>query len=112
MQPSARLRDRIRLHRRGKPRPRRYPEALRREILAYAREQRDEGVSLALVAARLGLSVYTLYEWLGATRRRAAAFRQVEVAAPQTARLVLVTPQGYRLEGDVESLGLLLRMLT
>ena len=101
---------RIRRHRQSQPRRRRYPEDLRREIVTHVRAERRRGKSIEAVAEKLGMSPFTLYDWLHAGAPSRGGFRRVQVAA--TARpATLVTPQGYRLEGDAESVAAVLRAL-
>jgi hypothetical protein len=103
-----RLREQIQRHRANRSRPNlRYPTRLRQAIVTYTTGRLAGGSGLHAVARSLGLSPNTLYGWLGATGPR-GGFRPVRVVAsmaaspragatPQTA--VVVTPQGYRVEG-------------
>lgn len=101
---------RIRRHRQSRPRPQRYPEDLHREIVMHVRAERTRGESIEAVAEKLGMSPFTLYEWLREVAPSRGGFRRVQVtAAPRPA--TLVTPQGYRLEGDAESVAAVLRAL-
>ena len=117
----ARLRDQIERHRAGKTRPNlRFPATLRREILQYAQEHRVGGEGVHAIARGLSLNPNTLYGWLGAEGRR-GSFRPVRVvatgatsSAPEVVArgAVLVTPQGFRVEGLApETLAALLRAL-
>lgn len=94
-------------------RSRRYPRHLRDEIIACAEEGRAQGTTLSVVARRLGLPAHTLYGWLSASEER-PAFHPVRVLPGSTSSSpVLVTPQGYRIEGlEVSSLVALLRELS
>lgn len=94
----------------------RYPENLRAEIVAVTRANRTAGRSVCRLAREIGVSAPTLIEWL----RRPARGRLREVAvapAPvptigSTTKLVLVTPQGFRIEGlDLAGLVTVLRDL-
>lgn len=91
---------------------RRYPPELQRLAVSVARER--SGEPLAHLAGELGISVVSLQRWL--EQSEPVQFRPVEISfeAPSTgaAGPVLVTPQGYRVEGlGVESLAALLRAL-
>lgn len=77
----------------------RCPAGLRSEVVTYAQSRRGSGVGVRLIAVELGLSASGLSRWL----KREGRFRSVRVAQAESvavsAGLVLVTPQGYRLEG-------------
>lgn len=111
---AARLRRELERQSRRRER-RRYPAALRREAIAYAREQRDEGVSILRIAGALGLRVGTLRNWLGRRSPVAqAAFQRVELVAARAVStpaqpLVVTTPRGLRIEGlDLDTLARLI----
>ena len=101
----------------------RCPARLRLRIVAYALQCREHGEAVADIAGRLGLVESTLGRWLRRERaeERVAAFRPVSIvpvapapgdAGSGAARLTLVTPGGYRVEGlDVESAAYLLRVM-
>ena len=93
------LRGRIGRHRRSAPYPHRYPEDLREEIVRHARGRQADGESVEAVATRLGMSPFTLYEWLRRVGRRSRGFRRVQVESPPAGPVSLVTPAGYWLEG-------------
>jgi len=101
----------IRHHRRTATRTQRYPGALRRRILARVRASRAAGESVPAIARGLGLSTWTLYGWLREATPPRPGFRPVQLL-PTPARAALVTPQGYRLEGDAESLAAVLKALS
>src|SRR5438309_6290937 len=92
------------LGRRG--RTTRIPNAVRSQVLAYARRQRAAGHSWTRIAHTVGLSVGSLKNWsrLPAPARMLVP---VAVAAPTAvatsvvppAALVVVSPGGYRVEG-------------
>ena len=87
------LSARIRQYRqRGSSRPGRHPEALRREIVSHAQSRRSGGESIEAVAKSLGMSPFTLYEWLrgGATPGRRRDFRRVH-RSPNASRATLVS---------------------
>jgi transposase len=90
---------------------------LRKEIVAYARIEVAAGASIRGTARQLGMSVNTLARWLAERRGQASSgFRpvQMEPEQGQQARrdLVLVSPDGYRVEGlEVEQVLTLLSRL-
>jgi DNA invertase Pin-like site-specific DNA recombinase len=79
-----------------------YPEELQEEAIGCAQAAVAQGQSVRGVAAALGVSHGTLYRWL---EKRGGQLRKVEVVQSEVVRcerssnLVLVTPQGYRVEG-------------
>lgn len=95
----------------------RYPEALRVEAVACAREGLASGASLGEVASRLGIGIPTLSRWL--EQGGVVGLREVEVLEPclpaggvVSAGVVLVTPSGHRVEGlELAQLAELLRAL-
>lgn len=109
---------------------RRYPEDLKGRALAFARKRRKAGASYDAVAAELGISVMTVWEWLKgpAGKRRLKAGKKpallrpallpVEVVAakegdPGKGGPVLVTKDGVRVEGlSIEEIAALLRGLS
>ena len=95
------LRARIRKAAGRKPsHRRRYPAELRRDAGRYAAERCRSGSSVKRVAAELGLSAPTLGIWTQEYRDNQPAIRPVAVAeANPASSAVLVTPQGYRIEG-------------
>ena len=95
----------------------RYPGEVRAEVVTLARAGRAAGRSLRSLARAVGLSVPTLTGWL--RRPTPGRLRRVTVApspspaivAPER-RLVLVTPQGFRVEGlDLATMVTMLRRL-
>ena len=97
------------LHRKRPGRRHRYPAELRAEVVAAARAL-DQPISRT--ARELGLSVFTLHDWL---RREDPAMKPVVVAADLSASLAvsLVTPTGFRIEGLDEAAAIrLLRALS
>ena len=105
------LRTRIARHRRSAPHPHRYPEDLREEIVRHARGRQADGESVEAVATSLEMSPFTLYEWLRKGGHRSRGFRRVQVESGQGGSVSLVTPGGYRLEGDAASLAAVLKAL-
>ena len=96
----------------------RYPAAFRAAALARARPRLERGVSIARVARDLGLPTQSLGRWLRRPPRPAAAsLRPVAVvpapaSTPRPTGLVLLTPQGHRVEGfDRDGLIAVLRAL-
>lgn len=79
----------------------RTPPGLRDEIVVWARKQRAEGLVLGPIAAAIGLGESTLGKWL-APADGPGELRPVRVSADVASgrtSLVVVTPEGYRLEG-------------
>jgi hypothetical protein len=111
------VRSTIRRCARGKhPNAVRYPAAVRDAVVALARTQLGQGQSLAGVARGVGVSFPTLTTWLAGPAE--PALRPVTLApvpdpvATPPATLVLVTPEGFRVEGlDGETLVAVLRSL-
>jgi hypothetical protein len=105
-----RLRSRLKAHGRGKvPRGVRYPAELRAEVVGLAREGQGVGMRGGALAKQLGLPPGTITRWgRHVPRRRLRRIRIVPtlpaVMLPLSAP-VLVTPQGWRVEGlDVATL--------
>jgi hypothetical protein len=105
-----RLRARLQACSRGRaPRGVRYPAELRAEVVRLAREGQGAGVQAGALAKQLGLPAATITRWGGPAphprvrRIRIAAGPPAVTASP--AAPVLVTPQGWRIEGlDVATL--------
>jgi transposase-like protein len=95
-----------------------YPEELREEALGCVHAARAQGRSLRELAVDLGVGASSLYSWVAIAKQaergqdlagkvvaRPVAVRRVEVIPDARGRsecsggLVLVTPQGYRVEG-------------
>ena len=91
----------------------RYTPALRRRAVVIARKRRGAGVAIAVVARELGVRPRALRLWLQTPAR--PRLRRVAIAAAPVAavdRPVLITPQGFRVEGlDAADLVALLRAL-
>jgi hypothetical protein len=106
------LRSRLRPLTRGKsPTSIRYPPAVRAEILGLAQQAQAAGISRGRLAADLGLPRWTITRWQRRAPRR--PLRRIAIgpepaaSGPTPARpgLVLVTPQGWRIEGlDLDTL--------
>jgi len=84
---------------------RRYSEGLRAEAVAHLRRRVKGGGSVETVASELGVSGWTLVRW---SRKESAGksskLRRVKVVPESTevtttAKVTLVTPDGYRIEG-------------
>jgi len=95
----------------------RYPGSFRDAVIALARTRVRHGQSLAHVAREVGVSFPTLAAWLERPER--PSLRPVAVAPeldPPTERrapVVLITPQGFRVEGlDGAALVAVLRALS
>jgi hypothetical protein len=105
-----RLRSRLEALSRGKaPRGVRYPVELRTEVIALAREAPGAGLRAGALAKQLGLPPGTITRWSRHVPRR--RLRRITIAPALPALLpppsapVLVTPQGWRIEGlDVATL--------
>ena len=90
----------------------RYTPALRRRAVVIARKRQDAGVAVAEVAGELGVRPHALRFWLQSPPR--PRLRRVSIATPAVAadRPVLITPQGFRVEGlGATGLAALLRAL-
>lgn len=122
--PIRRLRTDARQFAHGKvPTAIRYPAAFQATALALARPRLGRGQSIARVARELGLPSQALGRWLGrpptpgptpsGVVRPVAVTPEPTAATPRAAtRLVLLTPQGHRVEGlDREGLIAVLRAL-
>jgi hypothetical protein len=105
-----RLRSRLEALSRGRaPQGVRYPVELRTEVVGLAREVQGAGMGVGALAKQLGLPPGTITRWgRGMPHRRV---RRVRIAATLPAVMsppaapVLVTPQGWRIEGlDVATL--------
>jgi transposase-like protein len=109
------LRVRVRVHQRGRPVTAiRYPDGLRDEIVAVVREAQAQGIALRRLARTVGVPACTLTLWLRRAGRQ--QFRRVTLTAapvvPPPLPLVLVTPQGMRVEGlDLAGMVTVLRTL-
>ena len=117
--PSVRLLTTIRRMRQRNAR--RWPEWVRREVLAYAAQCRAERRTWAQVADDLGMSHQTLRRWCLAAEQAscAVALAPVEVMVatesplPPARLLSLTSPAGYRVDGlDVAAAASLLRALS
>jgi hypothetical protein len=115
--PAAAIRERL-----GQLGPRgvgkRFPAAIRREVLAYLTAQRERGIGLPPTARELGLREKAIENWLAQARALAAPaqFQGVTLVdrgpEPAPRRLVLHAARGLRVDGlDVPSLAELLRRL-
>jgi len=92
----------------------RVPDGLRDEIVAYARGRRHGGASWRTIAAEIGFSASALKLWTATARRSLVpvTVRTDASAVEHTAGLVLVAPNGVRVEGlDVTGAAMLLRAL-
>lgn len=103
---------------------RRYPEEIKGRAVAWARKRRASGASYDILAADLGISVMTVWEWLKAPagkqrpkRRKKPALLPVQIVPEEGPRAgkpgpVVVTPNGIRVEGlSVEQIAALLGSL-
>lgn len=96
---------------------RRYPEELKRDVLAYLAERRRMGRGLTATSAELGIPERSLKIWSSAPRPSSVpSFIAMTLAgAPElrpASSIVVHTPGGVRIEGlDVAALADLLRRL-
>ncbi len=96
---------------------RRYPESLKRAVLAYLAERRKVGRGLATTSAELGIPERSIKLWSSSPRPSSSpTFVAMEVAdaaeASPAPRIVVHALGGVRVEGlDVASLADLLRRL-
>ena len=104
------LREQIERERGGRRRPRRYSAGLRAQVIDHVRSQRATGMGLDTLASTLGLSRYTIITWVNRAKRGGGRFHRVAVQGPST-EATLITPGGYRLQGDASSLAAVLRAL-
>jgi hypothetical protein len=108
------VRSTIRRCARGKhPNGVRYPAAVREAVVALARTRLGQGQSLARVARGVGLSFPTLTTWLAGPALRPVTLASApEPVAMPSSTIVLVTPEGFRIEGlDGATLVAVLRSL-
>lgn len=119
MDPKARRfrKEASRVNRGRKGVSRRYGAELRKLALTYCCERQRQGASVTDVAVELGISGWTLNRWIRGKEKR-AEFAKVEVESPGESvssladPCVLLTPEGYRIEGlTVGGVGQLLRVL-
>jgi hypothetical protein len=111
------VRTRLRAAARGKaPTGIRYPATLRREVVGLIQEAQAAGQGVGRLAKTLGLPRQTLLRW--GQPAPGPLLRSVRVGSapamaspmPMPAGLVLITPQGWRVEGlDVDTLLRVLR---
>jgi hypothetical protein len=84
-------------------RRRRYSPRLRALALSYLGEQLGRGASAETVATELGVSGWSLIRWSRRAQVEAQSeLRKVVLVAAKDERptsLILVTPDGYRIEG-------------
>jgi len=94
----------------------RFPESVRRDALAYARQQRVAGASLPRIASDLGLAANTVERWLKIAPKKKllpVSVRDARPADKSKAALVLHAPGGVRVEGlDPQTLAAILRALS
>jgi transposase-like protein len=113
MEHGARLRRRV-LAQGPRGRGSRIPDALRDELVAYARGRQAGGASLKQIARETGITRETIRNWLRAPERGARALVPVAIVPEVVAHdaVVVVSPGGYRVEGlDVATAAALLRLL-
>jgi hypothetical protein len=114
-QTAARVRAQVRaLGTRG--RGRRYPVALRRQVLAYVATRRAQGTTLRAASREVDMSWRTVEHWLHDGKDPKAVLRPVtvtsSVAVERVASIVVHGPHGLRIEGlDVRQIAELLARL-
>jgi len=81
----------------------RVPDAIRAAIVDYARQRRAAAVGWPMIAREVGFSVGAITNWGRATRRsprlRPVIVRAGAVVALPLSGLVVVLPNGVRIEG-------------
>jgi hypothetical protein len=90
------------LTRRKAPAGIRYPPSIRAEVVGFVRDARAHGVGMPRITAGLGVSAGTIAQWQEPAPRRALGPVTLAAGIPPSApaaSLVLVTPQGWRVEG-------------
>ena len=95
----------------------RYPGSFRDAVIALARRRVGHGQSLAHVAREVGVSFPTLAAWLERpawpSLRAVAVAPELDPPSERRGHVVLVTPQGFRVEGlDGDALIAVLRALS
>jgi len=105
------------LRRHDGARGKRFEPELRRRVVAYAERRRREGASWLSIAEELGACFETVRRWCSRGSVASRSLRRVEVvaeaivAAP-TSSLVVITPNGIRIEGvALEQVVVLVRAL-
>lgn len=104
------LRQQVERERGGRRRPRGYSAALRAQVIDHVRQERAAGRGLDAVASGLGLSRCTIFKWMNRAKRGGGGFRRVTVQSPSP-EATLITPGGYRLQGDATSVAAVLRAM-
>lgn len=105
------------LRRHGGARGKRFEPELRRRIVTYAHRRRREGASWLSIATELGACFETVRRWCSHARTTSRSLRRVEVVAEPiatapTSSLVVITPNGIRIEGAaLEQVVVLVRAL-
>lgn len=107
------LRRRVARH--GGGRGKRYPAVLRAEVSRWARERyAANGGSWSAIAAEVGLRMETVRRWATSeVPERPRGIVAVELIAGAIAKPVVISPNGYRVEGlSVDEVVGLLRELS
>ncbi len=92
---------------------RRYPAELREQLVAAAKQLRNEGLSFQKMAKTIGVAPVTLQRWCTKSERKVATFVPVDVVTSGGGELVLTTPSGFRIEPlDIESTIRIVRALS
>jgi transposase-like protein len=81
---------------------RRYTVELRHLAVSYLEQCLRSGRTRGSAARKLGVSEYTLKRWQEEEQRNGGLRRVEVVERESTEEIVLVTPEGYRVEGLTE----------
>jgi len=95
-------------------RGKRYPDALRKELITYILARREAGGAVETIGEELGMSWRTVSRWTAPKSKR-GKFRPVKVVqeGPDQKELTLLGPCGVRVEGiRPEQVAEVLRRLT
>ncbi len=83
----------------------RLPDEVRRELIAFARRRRSDGIGVRRIAAAAGVSSESIRRWTRRDERRSTAHELVavevrgEVTPAAIGALSVCSPSGYRIEG-------------
>lgn len=83
----------------------RLPDEVRRELIAFARRRRGDGIGVRRIAAATGVSSESIRRWTRGDERRSTVRELVAVevraeAAPAAiGTLSVCSPSGYRIDG-------------
>lgn len=82
----------------------RLPDDLRRELIAFARRRRGDGIGVRRIAAATGVSPESIRRWMrrgerSTARELVAVEVRAEVAPAAMGALSVCSPSGYRIDG-------------